>query len=721
MTHEIAPTRAPRSRGHRFILLGLIFFGATGCPAPSVVETRCNSDFDCGASERCAEGVCVEGGDPQPEPLPRDAGQSPGLDAGDVEPDPLPQEDAGEVDAGDTGPLCGDGVVEAEEACDDANVVPNDGCTECVVDDGYFCQGAPSICENGTCTIDGEEVSAGTVSPVNPCERCVPSSSPNAWSTVVDATPCDNAVFCDGTDACSAGACLPLGTSPCPSSTPVCSESDQRCACVDDSCSDGLVCNGDEVCADDGSCAPGAPTVCAEDEVCHEESGGTCVACVVGTDCDSGLCAANECVVVCPDGQTANRDGVCVSEDCPPGEALGYFDGDGDAIGVGEIGCFENPAADNGDCDDNDANILGPQVVFVDDDGDGFTVATDDRSCSAAPSRPPPVVGFRPYSFAITGVGGDAIGNCEPFDAIARPDDDAAICGAFSISTDTVAINFGDFDLDVPPNAAVKGIELTVRRRRLSSVGTQGFTETALRLGADSGPDVAQPQMRSWSTNYESITYGGPTETFGRTWIPAEIATLRLSLELVSSGFGIFDGLLFDAVEVRVYVNEGEDCDDVDPNRFSIEDLLIDEDGDGRSPSTLASSVCVGEALPSGKTEVSRGNDCADDDPSVFEGQRAFFGTPNAQGNYDYDCDGDEEKQRIDIVEACECDPSDGECEEEEVTITPNQDCGTRPTLPQDCEVNGTGLTTPDGGPPPVCSADPPCEVTTSRVLIRCR
>eukprot|EP01017_Pseudomicrothorax_dubius_P027204 TRINITY_DN3103_c0_g1_i3.p1 TRINITY_DN3103_c0_g1~~TRINITY_DN3103_c0_g1_i3.p1 ORF type:complete len:509 (+),score=-25.05 TRINITY_DN3103_c0_g1_i3:119-1645(+) len=34
---------------------------------------------------------------------------------------------------------CGNGVVEGVEECDDGNNIPNDGCTNCTIDQGYFC------------------------------------------------------------------------------------------------------------------------------------------------------------------------------------------------------------------------------------------------------------------------------------------------------------------------------------------------------------------------------------------------------------------------------------------------------------------------------------------------------------------------------------------------------------------------------------------------------
>ncbi len=42
--------------------------------------------------------------------------------------------------------LCGNGLIEADEICDDNNDRDNDGCTECSVDAGWVCSGEPSLC-----------------------------------------------------------------------------------------------------------------------------------------------------------------------------------------------------------------------------------------------------------------------------------------------------------------------------------------------------------------------------------------------------------------------------------------------------------------------------------------------------------------------------------------------------------------------------------------------
>ena len=43
-------------------------------------------------------------------------------------------------------PICGDGVVEAPEVCDDFNFIDDDGCLDCQITPGYVCASEPSVC-----------------------------------------------------------------------------------------------------------------------------------------------------------------------------------------------------------------------------------------------------------------------------------------------------------------------------------------------------------------------------------------------------------------------------------------------------------------------------------------------------------------------------------------------------------------------------------------------
>jgi cysteine-rich repeat protein len=66
------------------------------------------------------------------------------------------------TDAGstpDAGPVCGDGVIDAPETCDDGNSIPGDGC-------------------DGNCQIEGTAWSCPT-----PGQPCVPVTTPAVWAT----------------------------------------------------------------------------------------------------------------------------------------------------------------------------------------------------------------------------------------------------------------------------------------------------------------------------------------------------------------------------------------------------------------------------------------------------------------------------------------------------------------------------------------------------------
>lgn len=43
--------------------------------------------------------------------------------------------------------ICGNGIVEVHEACDDGNATPEDGCFQCVIEPDYICWGEPSYCD----------------------------------------------------------------------------------------------------------------------------------------------------------------------------------------------------------------------------------------------------------------------------------------------------------------------------------------------------------------------------------------------------------------------------------------------------------------------------------------------------------------------------------------------------------------------------------------------
>ena len=88
--------------------------------------------------------------------------------------------------------VCGDGMVESVEECDDGNLVSGDGCDiDCLLEDGYACPGAGGSCHVSVC---GDGVAEGS-------EEC-----DDANSLIGDGcTP-----FCEVEPSCSGGTCTPI-------------------------------------------------------------------------------------------------------------------------------------------------------------------------------------------------------------------------------------------------------------------------------------------------------------------------------------------------------------------------------------------------------------------------------------------------------------------------------------------------------------------------------
>jgi cysteine-rich repeat protein len=101
-------------------------------------------------------------------------------------------DDGAEPDAS----LCGDGVLDTGEDCDDGNGVGGDGCDpSCRVEQGFHCAGEPSECatECGDGTIGGEECSNGSTTDCNPVGETLEPGA--AW---VDHAPPAGFIQCAG-------------------------------------------------------------------------------------------------------------------------------------------------------------------------------------------------------------------------------------------------------------------------------------------------------------------------------------------------------------------------------------------------------------------------------------------------------------------------------------------------------------------------------------------
>ncbi|MBW2274741.1 MAG: DUF4215 domain-containing protein [Deltaproteobacteria bacterium] len=200
-------------------------------------------------------------------------------------------------------PICGDGVLEGAEECDDAAAWAGDGCSSgCEEEAGWICSGQPStcveVCGDGVPTPsescdDGNNVSGDCCSALCQFEA--------AGSSCDDGDPCAVNDACDGAAACESGDAV--------------------------DCDDGAFCNGAELCTPGVGCEPGVPpllddaiactadacdevsqsvTHIPDDLICEDANACTADSCDVLTGCAHG-------VVVCDDGDPCTID-ACDSE-----------------------------------------------------------------------------------------------------------------------------------------------------------------------------------------------------------------------------------------------------------------------------------------------------------------------------------------------------------------------------------------------------------------------
>ena len=202
-----------------------------GCSATCTIESYCgDGTLDVVDGEECDDGNTVDGDgcsstclieevdEPEPfsEPLP--------------EPEPVPEA------------VCGNGIMEDGEQCDDGNTDDGDGCSAlCVIEEE-----PEPICGNGIVE-DGEECDDGNTTDGDGCsslclteevalEDITPLSTPVCGNGVVeDGEECDDGNIIDG-DGCSAICTIETASSPPP--PPPCVESDYLTNTASEVCPD---------------------------------------------------------------------------------------------------------------------------------------------------------------------------------------------------------------------------------------------------------------------------------------------------------------------------------------------------------------------------------------------------------------------------------------------------------------------------------------------------
>jgi len=148
--------------------------------------------------------------------------------------------------------VCGDGLLDPGEQCDDGNALDGDCCSStCQFEvngapcgDGQICNGQET-CDGGGLCIAGTALDCDDA---NPCTDDACSQSLGCTSTN-NTAPCDDGDVCTTTDVCSAGSCV---------GTPL--DCDDGNVCTDDACVPGSGCtntNNTAACDDEDPCTAG--------------------------------------------------------------------------------------------------------------------------------------------------------------------------------------------------------------------------------------------------------------------------------------------------------------------------------------------------------------------------------------------------------------------------------------------------------------------------------
>ncbi len=211
--------------------------------------------------------------------------------------------------------VCGNGVVEGEESCDDGNESPGDGCSGvCAVEEGFECPAGGGTCQ------DVDECWEGTHSCVVGPELCL--NLPGGYECV-----CSSGHFLGetGCEACAPGSYAPeAGMDACI----LCSPGYYRFQSGGKECKE---CPPGSFSGDDGAsqctpCEPGTTTSSTASVMCEpcapgsyygEEGGTECILCQAGEAAGDWGMAACE---VCPAGSVSVISGAAECSPCPAGQ-----------------------------------------------------------------------------------------------------------------------------------------------------------------------------------------------------------------------------------------------------------------------------------------------------------------------------------------------------------------------------------------------------------------
>lgn len=214
-------------------------------------------------------------------------------------------------------PVCGNGIIEDGEECDDGNTRSGDGCSvDCQIERGWSCAGEPSRCTRLPGACDGVDCSA--LDSICGQGACNPATGACIVQPAKQGAVCDDEDICTDNPVCVSGVCR---------GTP------RDCTGLGDACAVG-VCDPDT-----GSCVA-VPRTGAEGVSCGDPA----------QPCSPGTCSAGTCVVTAlPDGAPCeDPDQVCTVGECVSGACI--LDVAPDDTPCGSPGPCEVGLCRDGDC-----------------------------------------------------------------------------------------------------------------------------------------------------------------------------------------------------------------------------------------------------------------------------------------------------------------------------------------------------------------------------------
>lgn len=241
-------------------------------------------------------------------------------------------------------PLCGDGLVDESEACDDTARIDGDGCSaSCTVEQGWICAFEPSVCRRcGNGVIEARETcDDGNINASDGCSKTCAIEA--GWACIGAPSSCaetcgnhrvDTGEGCDdgnttSRDGCSASCAIETGYA-CVNGTscaPICGDGRRLAA---EACDDGDTANGDgcsSACTvePDFTCT-GSPSTCSPiSDPPPPPCGSSCNSCTAGgccaqdcnsdnQNCDLHCAPGCDCELDCSNAETCNpecREAAC--------------------------------------------------------------------------------------------------------------------------------------------------------------------------------------------------------------------------------------------------------------------------------------------------------------------------------------------------------------------------------------------------------------------------